>query len=202
MKKNVIILSGLLLALMLSATPAQALISAKALYGSFSGSSGTKIGPGVEMSIPILPLGVGAIMLNETVDISFTISGTSFSAGTYSGYLMPAYAYMEFGIPFVPLSFKARGGYSLFLPTSGPAGVSVTGFAIPGGVFYDVVAIYSMPLLPLIGAYAEVGLSNLILNVKDGLKTLGATDAQLSGSTFSNRNYSGMTWKAGLSIGI
>ncbi len=201
MNKKIIGTFATLCALILTTSPAHALLDMKALYGSYTGTSGTKSGYGVEMSLPILPVGIGAMVVEDSVAINFTISGTSFTAGTYKGYLAPAYVYFNFGIPFVPVSLKARGGYSLFMPTSGPVS-NVSSFVLPGGVYYDVVAIYSMPLLPFIGAYAEVGYANLILNVAEGLKTLGASDAQLSGASIQNRNYAGMTWKAGISIGI
>ena len=85
MKKMLSVLCLMLVLTLVSATAAQALMSLSGHYGSFNGSSGSKTGFGGELSLPLLPLTLGATYLAHNWG-SLSYGSTT---ATFTGSIIP-----------------------------------------------------------------------------------------------------------------
>ena len=180
----------LFVTVLLAQSSVWALMSASAHMANFSGSSGTKSGYGAELSLPLLPLTLGASYLDHTF-LSLP-SFTGFSGGNMTGAIIPIYATFKFGVPLIPIFAAVEGGYTLATAAAGSATL-----AIPGGFYYAVNGGYSFSPIPALSIWAEAGYSFLVLDLRAAITSAGGSPGSIQ-----NVDYSGASWKAGLTIGL
>ena len=169
------------------AAPAHALLS---VSGHYAGFNGGKSGFGGELSLPLLPITIGATYIENTY--TSIPSFGSFGGGSLTGAIIPIYASIKLGVPMIPIYAALEGGYTLGTATSGS-----TTLPIPGGVYYSVAGGYSMPITPGISVWGQVGYSNLMIDLKSAVTAAGGSSALVT-----NLDFSGMTYKFGATLGL
>lgn len=175
--------------------PAHALLSVGGHFASFTGAGGTKTGTGLELSLPLLPLTLGADILPHTYLSIPPISAIGFAGGSMTGMILPVYASFKFGVPLFPVSLALEGGYTIGTATSGSSTLP-----IPGGFYYAIDGVYSMPLFPFLNVYAQVGYSNLAVDARQAVSS--ASNGAVSGSSVPVVDFAGMNYKIGATIGL
>ena len=174
--------------------PSFSLLKIDGVYTQFANASGV----GAGLDLPLIPFIPTSIFVSQLADTnitlgSFTIGGTSFSAGSIAFKQYMAELQLQFPIGLLGVDVGACIAGNL---ATADDGVGHTG-AVPGNVYGGVYGKYSIDVLPLIKAYGQVG---YLVKVVDGQR---AFNEQASVNfDLSKLDQSGLYYRAGVSVGF